>query len=196
MREMIDDSDRIVKEHSKYDSWWDGPRNYQYVNRNVISICQSDAIREFLFAFFKGGIGFDIGGPGKTNLCHGFNIDLGTRGINADGQHLPFKDNSVDFFVSFHTLEHIFDVRKALGEWIRALKPGGIVFAVMPDKKYFSHNNDPSTPQPLQAVSEMRPFEMKKILNEFQDQIEILLFDSRKNNFDFDIVFRKKGRAA
>jgi len=194
MREMLDDSDRVTKEHSTHDSWWDGPRNYSYVNRNVVSICQTNTIREFLFAFFKGKIGFDIGGPGKINCAYGLDINFETaRGINADGQCLPFKDNSIDFLISFHTLEHLPDIKRALAEWIRTLKPEGLVFAIMPDKKYFSHSNDPHIIKSLQAPSEMEPVEMESILDGFLDQIEILLFDSRKNNFDFDIVFRKKG---
>jgi len=55
--------------------------------------------------------------------------------INADMCKLPYADNTVDIVHSSHSLEHL-SIRKAhraLYEWYRVLKPGGMLFLTMPD---------------------------------------------------------------
>jgi SAM-dependent methyltransferase len=45
-------------------------------------------------------------------------------------------DNSYDFILSCHSLEHIANPLKAIAEWVRVLKPGGLFILVLPDKRY------------------------------------------------------------
>lgn len=45
--------------------------------------------------------------------------------IKADILNLPFEDNSFDFILCNHVLEHIEDDSKAMSELYRVLKPGG-----------------------------------------------------------------------
>jgi predicted SAM-dependent methyltransferase len=54
--------------------------------------------------------------------------------IVASGDDLPFKDETVDFVVSSHVLEHFYDPVKAIQEWLRVVKPGGYVFMIVPHK--------------------------------------------------------------
>jgi SAM-dependent methyltransferase len=193
--EGVSEADRATREHAKHDSWWDGPKMYAHVNRNIISMCQTNTIRDFIAAFFKDGIGFDIGGPGfwKRGGPYGLDIDpITAETVNADGACLPFKDNSLDYIFSFHTFEHISKPKQALDEWIRVVKPGGLIYTVIPDKRYFTHSKDPKICEALQAPNEIEPFEMENILNDFSDKIEILMFNSRNNFFDFDFLARKK----
>ncbi len=44
-----------------------------------------------------------------------------------------FKDNSLDYVISRHCLEHFQDPIKAILEWKRVLKIGGILGVSMPD---------------------------------------------------------------
>lgn len=53
----------------------------------------------------------------------------------SPGDELPFKDNSYDFIVSSHVLEHFWDPIKALNEWMRVIKPGGYIFMIVPHMK-------------------------------------------------------------
>jgi len=54
--------------------------------------------------------------------------------IKADICNLPFEDNSFDFILCNHVLEHIPDDKKAMQELYRILKPGGIgVFQIPQD---------------------------------------------------------------
>ena len=46
-----------------------------------------------------------------------------------------------DFVLSCNNLEHIANPFRALTEWLRILKPGGLLLLVLPDKRYnFDHN--------------------------------------------------------
>jgi SAM-dependent methyltransferase len=54
-----------------------------------------------------------------------------------DGTHenayvLREADGSLDFVFSSHTLEHLDRPWDALSEWIRVLKPGGVLFLYLP----------------------------------------------------------------
>src|SRR4030042_6949264 len=116
-RESVSEADRATREHGKHDSWWDGPKMYAHVNRNIVSMCQTNTIRDFIAAFFKDGIGFDIGGPGfwKRGGPYGLDIDPVTaETVNAAGMCLPFKDSCLDYIFSFHTFEHISNPTQAL----------------------------------------------------------------------------------
>jgi SAM-dependent methyltransferase len=55
--------------------------------------------------------------------------------IVAPGDNLPFQDNSVDFVLSSHVLEHFWDPIKTLKEWMRVVRPGGFIFMIIPHKE-------------------------------------------------------------
>jgi hypothetical protein len=55
--------------------------------------------------------------------------------VVASGERLPFAGESLDFVLSSHVLEHFWDPIAALREWLRVLKPGGLIFAVIPHKE-------------------------------------------------------------
>lgn len=63
----------------------------------------------------------------------------------SNGDDLPFKDNSIDFVLSSHTLEHFYDPIKTLKEWYRVIKKGGYIIAVLPHKDRTSDKSRPRT---------------------------------------------------
>lgn len=188
--------DEVVFRHAQTLGWWDGPERYACINRNVIAMCQANTSKEILFALLGEGLGFDIGGPGFTfpngKRVRGLDLLMSQAAdVQADAVHLPFKDNSLDFVMSFHALEHFIDVERAIGEFIRVIKHNGIIYSAIPDKRYFLHDNaNPNLPLGAAAPSEMVPDDMLAILKKFSG-IKVLLFDSHQNNFDFDFLCRK-----
>lgn len=85
-------------------------------------------------------------------LCAGSGLDIGCNkqkvapnciGVDSDSavcpdcvammDALPFDDNSQDFVVSSHCLEHAPDVVAVLAEWCRVVRPGGRIGIVVPD---------------------------------------------------------------
>ena len=55
--------------------------------------------------------------------------------IVAYGDNIPLRDGSQDFVVSSHVLEHFPNTIKALLEWDRLIRAGGIIFMIVPHKK-------------------------------------------------------------
>ena len=66
--------------------------------------------------------------------------------IVASGDALPCADESQDFIVSSHVLEHFPDPIKALLEWDRLVRPGGIIFMIVPHKERTFDREKPRTP--------------------------------------------------
>ena len=52
--------------------------------------------------------------------------------IQVKGLTIPLQDNSVDIIVTFHQLEHIYELDQYLQELKRILKPGGILVGAVP----------------------------------------------------------------
>lgn len=49
-----------------------------------------------------------------------------------DGRTIPFEDSSFDVIFSSNVLEHVIDLDGLLGECARVLKPGGVMFHIVP----------------------------------------------------------------
>lgn len=47
-----------------------------------------------------------------------------------------FADNSQDFVIANHVLEHCENPIKAFENWLRVLKPGGVIYAAIPEKNH------------------------------------------------------------
>jgi SAM-dependent methyltransferase len=65
--------------------------------------------------------------------------------IVASGDNLPFKDNTLDFVISSHVIEHFYDPVKAIQEWMRVIKPGGYVYIIAPHKDRIGEKATPET---------------------------------------------------
>lgn len=73
--------------------------------------------------------------------------DLVHVDVVDDGQSLKkFKDNTQDFIIANHFLEHVIDPIKTLKNFYRVLRPGGIVFMAVPDKRFTFDRLRPITP--------------------------------------------------
>lgn len=96
------------------------------------------------------GEGIDIGGKpdplsqyiGSFPAMHSVRIwDI----EDGDAQFLHgVPDNSFDFLASSHCLEHMVDVKEALQNWIRIVKPEGYLIITVPDEDLYELGNWPS----------------------------------------------------
>lgn len=62
----------------------------------------------------------------------------GLAGVQADGEHLPFRDGSVDCVLYDGSLHHMIDYAHGLREAIRILAPGGLLLIYEPLSSRFS----------------------------------------------------------
>ena len=80
-------------------------------------------------------IGVDLAANGEilTTANNVFNKNSQADIVCSGDDLTVFEDESLDYVVQRHNLEHYQDPLKALQEWIRVLKPGGILGMVVPD---------------------------------------------------------------
>ncbi len=69
-------------------------------------------------------VGVDLS-PGMLAIAR----NRGLTVVEADARALPFPDANFDVAVSFKTLPHVPDLRQALAELCRVVRPGGVVIA-------------------------------------------------------------------
>ena len=97
------------------------------------------------------GDGIDIGAGGDvlgqyTELfplmrsCRAWDLRDGDAQLLAS-----VPDASLDFAHSSHCLEHMRDPRESLKHWLRVLRPGGHLVAVVPDEDLYEQGVFPST---------------------------------------------------
>jgi glycosyltransferase involved in cell wall biosynthesis len=65
--------------------------------------------------------------------------------IVAPGDDIPLEDNSVDFVVSSHCIEHFPDPIRTLKEWRRLVRPGGYLYVIAPHKERTFDKDRPRT---------------------------------------------------
>jgi predicted SAM-dependent methyltransferase len=92
-----------------------------------------------------------------------FNVD-----IIDDGEHLSkIKDSTQDFVIANHFLEHCQNPIGAIGNMLRVLKNGGVLYLSIPDKRYSFDADRPQT-------------SIDHILRDYQEGPEL----SKRQHFD------------
>jgi SAM-dependent methyltransferase len=97
------------------------------------------------------GRGVDIGGkPDPLGLYAEFfplMTDVRVWDLeDGDAQFMEgVEDNFFDFVHSSHCLEHLNDPAEGLRNWLRVIKPGGYIVALVPDEDLYEQGVFPST---------------------------------------------------
>ena len=109
------------------------PRNPLPLYAHVGTLDNCDFASDTVWANHTGSFTFSPGKrPGRTIVCDGSNLE-------------PVADDSYDFLLSSHNLEHFANPVKALMEWKRVLRPGGALILILPYyKKTFDHRRTPT----------------------------------------------------
>ena len=55
--------------------------------------------------------------------------------VVAPAWDLPFEDGSLEYVLSSHVIEHVWDTIGTIEEWFRVLKPGGLIYMDIPHKE-------------------------------------------------------------
>ena len=84
--------------------------------------------------------------PYYTDAVANFVGTAGRVDFLADARTLPLADDTLDYLCSSHVLEHLPDPLAALHEWHRVLRPGGLLYLVVPDKRLSFDAPRPLTP--------------------------------------------------
>lgn len=76
-----------------------------------------------------------LGDPARTTFLDKNEGDWdSTAGadLKADAGAIPVADEAFNYVIASHVLEHVQNTIRTLNEWIRVLKPGGVIFLVLP----------------------------------------------------------------
>lgn len=65
-----------------------------------------------------------------------FDGKKGRQFIREASDLTEIEEEKYDFLLASHVLEHCANPLKAMKEWLRVLKPGGIILLVLPDKRF------------------------------------------------------------
>jgi SAM-dependent methyltransferase len=95
----------------------------------------------YLFADVIDGVNYSNETPWEGKISEGktykyFNNEQGHQFIREATDLHGIKDETYDFVLSCHSLEHLANPLKALKEWNRVLKPKGLLVIIVPDKRY------------------------------------------------------------
>ena len=87
-------------------------------NNKILHFAPEQCFHKFFKSYFKNYTSTDLNSP---------IVD-----IKADICNLPFNDNSFDYILCNHVLEHIYDDEKAMKEIFRVLNKNGIAILQVP----------------------------------------------------------------
>lgn len=96
--------------------------------------CHARREREGFFEKYCTGEGLDVGYGGDVITPTAAGWDL----RNGDAQYLEgVEDESFDYVYSSHCIEHMLNVRVALQNWFRVVKPGGFLLLYLPHRDLY-----------------------------------------------------------
>ena len=178
---------------------------FECTDRNIVSVIQRETMMNTIDAIYPiKGITLNIGGPPGEWKKYSLNVDcklyLQNSGATKSpdiwcmGERLCIRSNSISKVYSCHSLEHMLNAKFTMIEWIRVLKPGGLLVIIVPVLEHHKHDHEIKTLGD-RAPAEHTTEEFKEITDDVikRTGAELLMFNTRKNNFDIDIVIKKKG---
>ena len=175
------------------------PNSIQYFGTEPDPMWHIEASRLKPWLYGKGA---DIGCGLRSVLNDSIRVDCDKRvnpNILSSGDELPFEDDELDYITSIHSFEHFEDQHRLLAEWLRVLKPGGIIGIVHPDIQY-TKKQDPLIDAPgLKANPYNRHWHentletLKETLNNWFD-LPFKIIDSGVAcpNWSFYLIIQKK----
>jgi SAM-dependent methyltransferase len=117
---------------------------------------------------------------------------LTENALLALSDDLPFKEESLDYIVALHMLEHIGDPIGLIKYWVRLLKPGGGIGIVVPDWRYtWDARGDDN---PLGHKWNPTPDLVRTLYRDhWSAETDLESLDTYPYRISFDFVLRKHG---
>lgn len=133
---------------------------------------------------YTDGQGLDIGCGGRSIKPEIKRLDIDpdkNPDILASGDKIPVDDESFDFVVAQHVLEHFEDQDKALKEWLRIIKKGGYILIIYPDVTHTGKQLPPEENPDLKSHPYNKHYHEKSYT-------EFLTWLAERTNYGFILV--------
>lgn len=168
----------------------------KYFGGKEVDKCRSRLIK------FCEGVGLDVGCGGKNpdgryheeNKIHPLAIgcDLAQTNLVGKADNLYwFRDETLDYVFSSHLLEHMPDPGKTLKEWMRVLKPGGVIVMYLPLEDCYPNVGQPGANP--DHKHNLTPRKVLDYLSPLSYEIVHIEEHTEGDEYSFDFVIRKKG---
>ena len=137
--------------------------------------------------------------PGAPDFVLSYKNNFITVNINpesnpdivADACNLLLPNDNFSVYFSSHTIEHVHDVNKFFTEAYRVLQTNGLMITICPNRLLHQHSDKVAIGET--CFNDFTPDElMVYVQKNFPNLFEVVQFNTRNNNFDFDLILRKK----
>jgi SAM-dependent methyltransferase len=160
-----------------------------------------DKIRPIAKPWLK-GCGLDLGFGGNPIKDNAICLDLpipysdygAPRHLTGDARNLYwFKDSALDYVFSSHLLEDFTDTEGILIEWLRVIRPGGIIALYLPDEQRYKGVLDKTKGNynKHHKIEDMSLIYMTRIFTKLNIQIVYEYEETEPLSYGFLIVGRK-----
>ena len=140
--------------------------------------------------------GLDVGCDNRKKVNFAVGIDQDRNGGKTPElvwdatEELPFRDETLDFIIASHCIEHISDPVSAIEDWTKKLRGGGLLLLIVPHKKYIpnigSLDGDPT------HLNDFLPQDfLEQVLNKLQVNYKLESFDKVNNSWSFEVFIQK-----
>ncbi len=164
--EMEMTGERMVPGAVDPKTFWEHVDRYRFAcalakGRDVLDIACGEGYGSaaLLGAGAKSLVGVDISADAVAHARQVYGIDARTGNAEA----IPLADGSVDYVVSFETIEHVPNPEAFLKECVRVLRPGGTLLISTPNLQRY-HLDTPHNPF---HCSEMSADDFKRLLSTY-----------------------------
>ena len=127
---------------------------------------------------------------GPTNGEHHAFLD---DALLANPDDLPFKEESIDYIIALHMLEHVANPMEILRYWSTLLKPGGGIGLVLPNYEYTWSAHGDSSQFGHKWNTNAQIFE-KLYQRDLKDWLSLERIDMLPYRISFDVILRKPGQ--
>merc|ERR1719223_1474430 len=116
----------------------------------------------------------------------------GKTSIQAWTEDLPFANNTVDFIISLHNLEHVANPPEVINHYLDILRPGGGIGIILPHMDYvWAAHEDKAIWGHRWATRPETVCAMHEVF--WKDRADLERLATLKNKNSFDVVLRKHG---
>lgn len=143
------------------------------------------------------GMGIDIGCGRRKRYPYAMGVDIDRAGgklpeitCDVEKEELPFLDESLDYIIACHIVEHFENPIDVLMRVSKKLKTHGHLLLIMPDANFVPTIGQPKA-DPTHKWDFTTDSFRRNIVPKLKEKIELVQFNTLNNRWSFDAFFRR-----